>query len=371
MRITVIGAGNIGTLVAGELSHHNNEVTLFTRDKSKWSNTIEVFNADNNEKYVEKIHFITDNYKLAVENAEVIIIALPAFAIKNTINNITPFIKKNTIIGFYPGTGGIEFNCKDLLNKNCIIFGTQRVCSVARLNEYGKSVTTSGKRKEMYLSTIPSKYKNKISKMFGDLFKIKTMALPNYLNITLTPSNPILHTTRLYTLFKDYKKGNVYDEIPLFYQDWTLESSKMLMNCDDELHQILAEINKFDTSGVKRLLEHYESTDEITLTNKIKSIKSFQGLETPQIKINGGFIPNLESRYFTADFPYGLLIIKAFGLIVKQNTPNIDEVLYWYQDLIGKKYIDENGNLDIDSEDISLPQNNDINTIEDIYNFYN
>ena len=106
------------------------------------------------------------------------------------------------------------------------------------------------------------------------------------------------------------------------------------------------------------------------MTNKISSIQSFKGLITPQIERNGKKHPDLNSRYFTADFPYGLLILKAFALISRVPTPMMDEVIEWYQNLIGKEYLTKDGELGKDSLDITLPQHYDILTIEDIVAYY-
>ena len=203
------------------------------------------------------------------------------------------------------------------------------------------------------------------------MFDIKTTPLPNYLSVTLTPSNPILHPSRLFTLFKDYQKGVIYKEIPLFYEDWDDETSKVLIACDEELHQVLDKI-PMDTTNIIPLLNHYESSNYMELTNKIHSIKSFKGIKSPEIKIENGFIPDLDNRYFTADFPYGLVIIKAFAMICKVETKTIDTVISWYQSIVNKEYINIKENtLGRDSKELSLPQLYGINTIKDICEYYN
>lgn len=370
MNITILGAGNIGTLVAGELTKRGNKVTIYTRDKSRWKDEITVYDKDTELEYKYKPYKITEDIKEAVCDANIIFVILPAFAIKDVINKAEKYIKKDTLVGFYPGTGGVEFVSKDLIAKGCTIFGTQRVCSVVRLKKYGEYVVTAGKRKEMFLATIPHDKAQEVSKLFEELFEVKTYPLPNYLSVTLTPSNPILHPSRLYNIYKDYKKGKVYDKIPLFYEDWTDNSSKLLIACDEELHNILKKIN-LDTKDVKPLLEHYESTNYKEMTNKIHSIQSFKGITSPYVEVENGFIPDLDNRYFTADIPYGLVIIKAFALICNVITPSIDMVLEWYQNIMNKEYIDlNNGKLGKDSKDLNLPQLYDIETIEDIENYY-
>ena len=370
MKITVVGGGNVGTLVAGEFTKKGNEVTIYTRDKSKWSDKITVLDRDTDSEYTYTPYKITEDIKEAVSEAEIVFVTMPAMAIKKFILSCHEYIRPNTWVGFYPGTGGIEFICSELIKKGCVIFGTQRISSVIRLKKYGEYVITSGKRKELFLGTIPQNMVNVVSDKMSELLDIKINALPNYLNVTLIPSNPILHPSRLYSIFKDYEKDKVYENVPMFYENWNDDSSKCLISCDEELHKIL-DVIKMDTSYIRPLLEHYESTDYKSLTKKICSINSFKGITTPSLKVDGGYIPDFNDRYFTADFPYGLIIIKAFGLICNIMTPNIDKIILWYQNIVGKEYINFSLNtLGKDSYELSLPQLYGINTVLEIEKYY-
>lgn len=80
------------------------------------------------------------------------------------------------------------------------------------------------------------------------------------MNLTLIPSNPILHTTRLRKLFEDYTDGIVYYRVPLFYEEWTHETSQLLFKCADEVQTLCKLLNQFDLSYVKSLKLHYESS---------------------------------------------------------------------------------------------------------------
>lgn len=370
MNICVIGGGNVGTLISAQLTGRKNSVTLYTRDVNKWSNEITVYDGDTDSIIKEKIYKITDNLEEAVKDVEFIIVTIPSFAQKDLINKLVKLGLKNTILCFYPGTGGGELLCEKLVKNNVTICGVQRICSVARLIEYGKSVKTVGKRRMIFIGCIPYNNGEKIRSIFEKLFDIETELLPNYLNVTLTPSNPILHPSRLYVIFKNYVLGNSYKHIPLFYEDWDNESSELLIKCDEELHRIIDKLNNVDLSKVRPLLEHYESNNKTELTNKIRSIVGFKGIKTPYIKKDDKYFPDLKSRYFTADIPYGLLIIKDFALITKTKTPNIDKILFWYQKIVNKKYLTDEDNLGEDSYYVNLPSNYGIDSINKIEKFY-
>ena len=173
----------------------------------------------------------------------------------------------------------------------------------------------------------------------------------------MTPSNPILHTTRLRTIFEDYHEGVVYDKLPLFYEEWDDASSKLLIACDEEEQQICKALPEFKLEFVKSLRVHYESPTVEAMTAKISWIPAFRGLTTPSVKVDGGFIPDLHSRYFTADFSYGLTIIKQIGVFAGADTPNIDATLAWYD------------RIRIEQGDFSYSDYG-INTMEDFRKFY-
>ena len=129
----------------------------------------------------------------------------------------------------------------------------------------------------------------------------------------------------------------VYTSIPLFYEEWDNDSSQLLMACDDEVQNICRALPEFHLEYVKSLREHYESQTVEAMTEKISGIIAFKGIKTPAVKVKGGFIPDLHSRYFTADFSYGLAIIKQIAIFAGVSTPHIDLVNEWYKSIAIEK----------------------------------
>ena len=95
-----------------------------------------------------------------------------------------------------PGTGGAEFAFNKCIEAGASLFGLQRVPSVARLEKYGKRVRCEGLRHVLHLASIPTSKSKDFAELICFIWDIECIALPNYLSVTLTPSNPILHTTR-------------------------------------------------------------------------------------------------------------------------------------------------------------------------------
>lgn len=337
MKITIVGAGNIGTQFAVHCAEKNHEVIIYTSKVDLINKELAIVNENNINIHRGTISKATNDEKEAFENADMIFVTVPAFAMEDISNKVYPYVKKGVKIGLIPGTGGGECAFLKCINKGAIIFGLQRVPSVARLVEYGKIVCATGYRNELFLASLPSEYATICSNEIEKIFDIKCTTLPNYLNLTLTPSNPILHTTRLKTIFKDYNEGKKYDTVPLFYEDWNNETSELLLNCDEEVQKICSELKMFDLSFVKSLKEHYESKTSEELTRKIKSIQGFKGLTTPSVRENNKFIPDLNSRYFTADFNYGLIILIQISEMLNTDNTNMKLTWEWYKKIMIKK----------------------------------
>lgn len=367
LKVCIVGGGNVGSLLLGDIGLKDNvSIRLFTSRPEKWKNIMEVYTADNVIQYTGKIDKISNKPEEVISDADIIICTVPSNVFQCMILKIKTFIKPKAWIGVMPGSGGIEFYTKKLVKNGCTLFGFQRVHGISRIKEYGKSVYDLGKKKEVHIAAIPSERTIEVCSVMGRLLDVMCNPLPNFLNITLTPSNPILHTSRLYSLFQNYREGVYWDKEIYFYEEWTDDSSRMLIACDEELQKLCSKLTGLSMTGIKSLKAHYESDTPEKMTAKIRSISAFIGIKSPMVKTKGGYIPDLQSRYFLEDFPYGLCIIKSFCEIVGIDTPAIDKILMWYEKIAGVSYYKDGKFNGSDLKSLSLPQNYGIKTIEDI-----
>lgn len=330
MNITIVGAGNIGTQLAVHCAEKKHSVTVFGSKPEKISKHLNIIDENSVEIHSGDIKAATGDAAEAFADADFVFVTMPAFCMADVAEKITPFAKSGMKICIVPGTGGGECAFKECIERGAVVCGLQRVPSVARLTEYGKTVRATGYRDSLFAAALPSEYAEECASIISGIMDMPCGVMPNYLNLTLTPSNPILHTTRLKNLFEDYKEGVVYGSVPLFYEGWNNETSTALLACDDEVQTLCKTLSDFDLSFVKSLRIHYESPDAEALTRKITSIKGFKGLTSPTVKVEGGYIPDLNSRYFTADFPYGLSILVQIADFAGLDVPNMKATLDWY-----------------------------------------
>lgn len=337
MRVTVVGAGNIGTQLAVHCAEKGHCVTVYSSKPEKINKHLSIVNEKDEVIHSGEIYKATSDEEQAFLGAELVLVTMPATMMKQNAKKIEPYANEKMKIGLFPGTGGGECAFGECIRKGAVLFGVQRVPSVARLVEYGKCVRAIGYRDEMFVSAIPNRKTEECCQIIQDMVDITTSPLPNYLNITLTPSNPILHTTRLRTLFQDYSEGVVYDRVPLFYEEWNDATSELLFLCDDEVQSLCQQLHPFELSYVRSLKIHYESPTPKALTRKIQSITGFKGLTSPSVQTPNGYIPDFASRYFTADFSYGLSILIQIADLVEMEVPYMKETMQWYRDLIADR----------------------------------
>lgn len=80
MNITIIGGGNIGTLMAAEAADKGHAVTVCTSKPDLWKKEIEVYNSDDNLLISTQISKITSSMKDAVSGADHICVTVPGEA---------------------------------------------------------------------------------------------------------------------------------------------------------------------------------------------------------------------------------------------------------------------------------------------------
>ena len=363
MNICIVGGGNIGTAICSYIKKSGDHyLTVKTSNPARWDK-------ETKESHEFEIDCITKEAEEAYSNANMVIITLPSFMIENEIKEMTPFIKSGAMVGVVPGSGGCEFYCKDLIEKGIIFFGMDRVPCVSRVEIYGKKVVASKKAKSRAVA-IPNSKTIEVASILSDILEMEIEPLKNYLTVTFTPSNPIVHTSRLYAMFKNATKDTEFDSQILFYGEWDDFASEVMLDCDKELHNICDALDQLELDGVIPLDRHYEIDSVVGLTKKIRSIKSMNAILSPLKEENGKYKIDLDSRYFIEDFPYGLCIIKGFALVAEVETPRIDAILKWYEELGDKEYFvgDEFKGKDLLAS--AIPQNFAMDTKQKIYDFY-
>ena len=230
-------------------------------------------------------------------------------------------------MGSIVSSTGFFFEAMKILPGTVPLFGFQRVPFIARVEDYGKSAHLLGYKPSLSMA-VERGDGAVLARIIEEMLDTPVQLLANYYEASLTNSNPLLHTSRLYSMWHDWHEGVVYPVQPQFYSDWTDEASQLLIDMDAEFFRLL-EVLPVTPGSIPTVLDYYESTDAASLTRKLHSIEAFKGLLSPMRKVGDGFVPDFQSRYFTEDFPYGLAIIHRLMQEHHIDGPHIQQVYDW------------------------------------------
>ena len=333
LNICICGGGNLGHVMAGYLaSQGRHRVNVLTGHPDKWSDSlkINVKNPSGSEALNGKLNLVTSKAEQVIPDADMVFICLPGPHIKSMLEQIKPYLNKKTIVGTIVSNTGFFFHAHEVIPKQTV-FGFQRVPFISRIVEYGKEADLLGSKKSLSLC-VENGNGNAIRLTIEHLLHTPVKLLSNFYEVSLSNSNPLLHPARLYTMWKDWNPSVQYEQIPPFYGEWDDAASQLLIDMDNELQELLKHL-PVDPMSVPSILDYYESTDASSLSRKIRSIPAFKSIMSPMKQAGNGFIPDLDSRYFTEDFECGTFYIRDTARLNGIETPAIDMVCEWYERL--------------------------------------
>lgn len=327
-RICICGGGSLGHVIAGYLSAKKNlEVNILTQRPQLWKHELQISTPEG-DTLCGKLNTVSDKPGKALHEVDIVLLCLPGYAIKSELLKIKPYVNERTYVGTVFSSTGFFFEALEILDNDVPLWGFQRVPFIARTNVYGESAHLLGYKTSHNIAVEHCEDKERFRSQIEKLFDAPVHLLNNYYEASFTNSNPILHPSRLYTLFKDWNKNVYYDHQFLFYEEWTNEASELLITLDKELFSVLAKL-PVAPDFLMPILPYYESTDAESLTRKIRSINGFRGITTPMIFSEKGWQPDLNSRYFREDFMHGLRYIHQEAHNLGIEVPMMNKVYNW------------------------------------------
>lgn len=329
MKICICGGGNLGHVCAGFFASQDDlQVSLLTTKPERWSRYLEVVDV-NGKTYKGKLERISSEPKDVIPEADIVLLCLPGFAIHEVLCDIKTWLNKKSLVGTVVSSTGFFFEAMKVLPPNQPLFGFQRVPFISRIINYGHVAELKGYKESLNVAVEQADNKEIIRATLEKLLNTPTKLLDSYYEVSLSNSNPLLHTARLFTMWKDWEPGVSYDNNPEFYCDWTIEAAALLIAMDDEFQALLKKIGVKE-GAIPTVLDYYDSKDAASLTRKLHSITAFKGILSPMI-VNqyGKYEPDFSSRYFTEDFPFGMRFIVETAMKYDVDIPIIKKVYHW------------------------------------------
>ncbi|MCO5966585.1 NAD/NADP octopine/nopaline dehydrogenase family protein [Sinorhizobium meliloti] len=361
MRVTICGAGRTGHLNAVLFKQRPGiEVSVLTSSSKvaeTWAGGDGLWHAhtpDNQTLSARPDHVGTDP-RTALEGADVVVITQPAQARPALLSRIAPHLPRdrNVYVGAIPGFCGFDWLAARSLagRDNVVIWGMKDVPHTAFDLVSGQRVRMGGGKAELFAALHRRESAESaaaLGAMLNRLYDAPVTMLEDYLEITLTPGNPLMHPAVLYALIGPGApfENKPFDEPICWWSDCSLAGAELLEALDAE-NQAIRRASEarlgLDLSSVKplrqELIEAYgeQIEDDSTMYSLLRTNRAYAGILAPLVPNPGGpgLVIDRESRAFHEDIAFGQALLVSMADRLEIAVPTISKTYNWARDYHG------------------------------------
>ena len=348
MNIALIGGGGSAHLLAVLLSVRGHRIRVLTSRPDVWSHTL-TLKAAESELTGEIVGATADSTSI-LDGADVAFLCMPVHQYPNALAHLINGIYKNPhcIIGTVYGQGGFDWmvthTCKGNGLPVCRHFAIGLLPWIVRVEEYGKKSISYGPKLRNGIACSDDETFAYLQRVLLDDLSYnywgcgKFEKVPNFITLTLTVDNQIIHPSRCYGLMRESSYWESPSSIPYFYRDFDDFSTEILKGIDTDytsvrdayFNRVPRLRNAYDLDYLA--LEHwsYGSHNPDIRASFVHS-ETLREIRPPVVLGHDGrFRLDVEHRFFKDDFAYGLQIAQWFARQLNCDVPHIDMLIEWY-----------------------------------------
>ena len=143
------------------------------------------------------------------------------------------------------------------------------------------------------------------------------------------------------------------EDVPYFYRDFDDVSAENICRLDSDYTKVRDAVRKhFPELSFKYMLSYLElerlshSSQNFDIKKSLKESKQLGLIKTPTVVCEDGSVElDIHCRFFTDDIAYGILVVKWIAEELNVETPFIDELILWSQNLRGEEFLTEEGKI--------------------------
>lgn len=284
-----------------------------------------------------------------VANADLVILTVPAHVRAAWLRRIVQALPydKPVYVGAIPGFCGFDWLAEQILAErpNAVIWGMKDVPHTAYDLHPGVSVRMGGAKQVLHVGTHARESaaaRRALRGMLQRLYAAPVQLLDHFLEITLTPGNPIMHSSVVYGLIGPYSQwhGRAFAAPVCWWTDCTELGAYFLERSDEESQRLCKAVQErlgIDLSSVKPLrqeiVEAYgdQIRDPRTLLSVLRTNQAYDAIEAPMVPAptQPGYVIDKDSRAFQEDVAYGLAVLVEMGRRLRVPLPHIEEIFDW------------------------------------------
>ncbi len=362
LNVTVCGGGRTGHLAAVLLKARPGvRVSLLTGNEAVVDRHLDAGRRmtaimPDGTRQTVSLDLVTCDAAEALENADVVIVTVPAHVRAALLERIARCLPtgKTVFVGAIPGFCGFDWLAEQVLGElpNVVIWGMKDVAHIAFDLNPGVSVRMGGAKLTLHVATHSRESaaaRQRLLAHLARLYDARIELLNDYLEITLTPGNPIMHSSVIYALIGPYGQwhGRPFSQPVRWWNDCPELGAYFIERCDDENQRLKSALERtlgIDLSSVKPLrheiVEAYgdQIADTGTMLSVLRTNRAYDGVLAPLVPApdDVGYLIDRESRAFQEDVAYGLALLVEMGKRLDVHLPHIDEIYRWNVSYIGE-----------------------------------
>lgn len=301
-KIAILGCGNGGQALAGHLSLNGHIVSLYANENHlgglraiQQQNGIEL---TGKVKGFSQINLLSTNLQECVENAEIILIALPALACDEIFIAMMPFLQSGQIIVNLAGYFSSIVAHQALINspyEQNIIFAELTSFPYACRAELGNKVNIVAIKDFVGIAAIPANKTTEVIEKLQDVIPCPMKIKNSVLEVGLYNTSGIGHTPAV--LFNAARIGNK-DEFYFYKDGISEETANLMIRLDEERISIG---NKLGYT----IPEHYQVLNDYYGYNYASIYEYYK--KSPIHNSIKFFPTSTKTRYILEDVPYILV----------------------------------------------------------------
>lgn len=283
----------------------------------------------------------------ALKDADIVIITVPAHARPDLLERIRDYLPddRKVFVGAMPGFCGFDWQAERILlsRENVVIWGMKDVPHIAADLDPGKSIRMGGAKATLYVATHERESpedKLRLLEILRTLYSSEVRLLASYLEITLTPGNPIMHPPALYGLIGPYGQwfNRPFGGPCCWWSDCSELGAYFIQRCDEEnqaIKKAAEKCLKMDLSGVKPLIneivEGYgeQISDTSSMLTVLRTNKAYSSIRIPMVPTEDGYVVDRSCRAFHEDAAFGLELLVEMARSMSVPCPHMQEILEW------------------------------------------
>ncbi|MBT9134523.1 MAG: Opine dehydrogenase [Firmicutes bacterium] len=320
-RVAVLGAGHGGQAMAGHLGLKGCEVALYNRSQDRIA-PIQIAGGIELTGQVEgvgRLALVTTDIELAVKDAELIMVVVPANGHAPMAEAVAPYLVDGQIVVLHPGrTGGALEFVNTIRSNGCvadvIVSEASTLIYACRMLNPAK-VHIFGIKNIIPVAAIPS---YRTPEVINKLNSVYPQFVPgdNVLKTSLDNIGAIFHPAL--TILNAGRIESTHGEFEFYMDGATPAVTRVLETLDNERVAVAAALGIRAMSAREWLYVAYDAPGR-TLFEAMQANIGYKGISAP---------PTTLMRYITEDVPMSLVPIASIGAHLGVPTPMMDSMIH-------------------------------------------